>query len=700
MSNPPPPSQFSRRAKDGWNTHELPPAPSPAPAVQVKPEDQQKKLDVAKTLLDKSAETNRNLLIAFYALLTTSLILCLSVTDEMLLVGSTTIKIPLISVDLPIWAFASIAPFFVMVLHFDLLHNLNEHSRKLGVWVALWEAKHGVAQKNQVKKAALWRRAGRQIGHLWRIKQILPRHLAKTYLWPNLFIRRLWRKKSRAEKPGATISENCYPFVYDFAWLYEKGKGGKRASSTLLPLLCWLLYCWLPFVVLMAFMMRFADLQDYLYTSFHLALMIFDLIWIKKFWPGFVKRQRGLRTFFNALAWAPGMWVFVLYCLIQYCMETNEHLENSLELDIFNSENEKIQTIMEFNAKSVTVMQSLNSREWVELSIYLESKQENIINITLTPRIVVPNFQAKLPEKFFDIAELRKPGIKKEELINGMPNLMNFKNRHFGFAVLDKARIPYSDFSFAKLKYANMFGVDFDKNNFEHAQLQGASLYKAQLQGARLYKAQLQGASLVFAQLQGANLNSAQLQGASFDSAQLQGASFESAQLQGASLWQAQLQGASLWQAELQGASLWQAQLQGANLASAQLQGARLASTELHGSDIANSKGLAATIGEYSFSKKCDFKKISQEPWAKNNARITFAVKRCTKFTHPSLPAQNIKTFTAAWKAQLCESEAIAKNMLLMRPREIPAADLRKWMATQEKCKPFIQYVEEDLVLD
>ncbi len=113
------------------------------------------------------------------------------------------------------------------------------------------------------------------------------------------------------------------------------------------------------------------------------------------------------------------------------------------------------------------------------------------------------------------------------------------------------------------------------------AQLQGASLVGAQLQGALLDNAQLQGASLENAQLQGVSLAGAQLQGASLDDAQLQGTSLVRAQLQGASLENAQLQGAFLAGARLQGASLAGAQLQGASLKDAQLQGASLDDAQL-----------------------------------------------------------------------------------------------------------------------
>jgi uncharacterized protein YjbI with pentapeptide repeats len=118
--------------------------------------------------------------------------------------------------------------------------------------------------------------------------------------------------------------------------------------------------------------------------------------------------------------------------------------------------------------------------------------------------------------------------------------------------------------------------------------LQNADLTKAQLQRAWLVAAKLQGASLGLALLQGALLRAVQLQGAWLGRAQLQGAWLEAAQLQGASLEEAQLQAASLEEAQLQGAELRGAQLQGASLARAQLQGASLDRTQLQGASIAN----------------------------------------------------------------------------------------------------------------
>jgi uncharacterized protein YjbI with pentapeptide repeats len=88
----------------------------------------------------------------------------------------------------------------------------------------------------------------------------------------------------------------------------------------------------------------------------------------------------------------------------------------------------------------------------------------------------------------------------------------------------------------AQLQGASLVAARLQGASLDRAQLQGASLNYARLQGASLNYARLQGAWLAFAQLQGASLFAAQLQGASLDEAQLQGASLAEAQLLNAAL--------------------------------------------------------------------------------------------------------------------------------------------------------------------
>ena len=147
------------------------------------------------------------------------------------------------------------------------------------------------------------------------------------------------------------------------------------------------------------------------------------------------------------------------------------------------------------------------------------------------------------------------------------------------------------------LRFANFFGAILPKADLRHVQLQGAILLKAKLQGvigwdktqlqsAILGGTQLQGAGLIEADLQGADLRGANLQGAALDWAKLQSADLRGADLQGASLNEAKLQGADLRGAKLQGANLRKANFQGANLVYAKLQGSDLTLAELQGAEL------------------------------------------------------------------------------------------------------------------
>ncbi|MDP1666862.1 MAG: pentapeptide repeat-containing protein [Methylobacter sp.] len=153
------------------------------------------------------------------------------------------------------------------------------------------------------------------------------------------------------------------------------------------------------------------------------------------------------------------------------------------------------------------------------------------------------------------------------------------------------------------LRFANFFGAVLPKADLRHVQLQGAILLKAklqgvvgwdktQLQGAILGGTQLQGAGLIEADLQGADLRGANLQGAALGWTKLQSADLRGADLQGANLNGAKLQGADLRGAKLQGANLRETNFQGANLVYAKLQGSDLTLAGLQGAELRNAELL------------------------------------------------------------------------------------------------------------
>jgi uncharacterized protein YjbI with pentapeptide repeats len=147
------------------------------------------------------------------------------------------------------------------------------------------------------------------------------------------------------------------------------------------------------------------------------------------------------------------------------------------------------------------------------------------------------------------------------------------------------------------LRFANLYGAMLPKADLRHVQLQGAILLKAKLQGVIGWdKTQFQSAVLGGTQLQGAGLIEADLQGADLRGANLQGAALGWAKLQSADLRGADLQGADLVGAKLQGADLRGAKLQGANLRETSLQGANLSYAKLHGSDLTLSELQGAEL--------------------------------------------------------------------------------------------------------
>lgn len=161
------------------------------------------------------------------------------------------------------------------------------------------------------------------------------------------------------------------------------------------------------------------------------------------------------------------------------------------------------------------------------------------------------------------------------------------------------------------LRFANLYAAVLPKADLRHVQLQGAILLRAKLQGiigwdkthlqsAILGGTQLQGAGLIEADLRNADLRGANMQGtdlswASFESADLRGADLKGANLQGAKLQGADLrgallQGASFKNAKLQAANLSYANLQAIDLSGADLQGALLYDVLLQGSNLKDAK--------------------------------------------------------------------------------------------------------------
>jgi uncharacterized protein YjbI with pentapeptide repeats len=213
-----------------------------------------------KAILDTSAKENRNLLIVFIAYLATAFILCLSISDLDLLIGTKNIQIPLLSIGLPIWAFYTFIPIILLLLHYDVLDNSVEHDKKLKAWLAL-----------------------------------------------------------KPKEPSAQL----YPFIVDFARVSYGSVSKPTIAVVIRAAFVWLLYVGLPILLLTTYMVRFACLQENA-TLFHMVAIAADLYLLHRFkfrirdqdCQSFLSAVRSKKLFFFVMGcW--GLSVFLLWVLIQ-----------------------------------------------------------------------------------------------------------------------------------------------------------------------------------------------------------------------------------------------------------------------------------------------------------------------------------------------------------------------------------------------
>jgi len=166
---------------------------------------------------------------------------------------------------------------------------------------------------------------------------------------------------------------------------------------------------------------------------------------------------------------------------------------------------------------------------------------------------------------------------------------VTLRNRNLDYAWFDRSDLRGVDLEHASLRNTWLIEAILDHGRLNRANMEGAILWKTSAKEADLHVVDLKGAVLHRAKLQRADLRGARLQGADLSRASLQGARLWAARLQGATLDAADLRGALLVSANLIGASLRNALLLGADLPLTKLHAANLQGADLRGADMKNS---------------------------------------------------------------------------------------------------------------
>lgn len=573
-----------------------------------------KKIEALLDSVNSASQHVRNYYITFLLACFYIAMIVWSTTDLMLL-KNTPVTMPLLNVNLPITGFYTFAPYFFLLLHFNLLLQFSLLADKV----------------HRFDQAVIE----------------LPDSDSRRYYYTRLF---------------------AFVFTQILSARHHSG-----LLRFLLTLMVWITAIWLPLGILIGLQVGFLPYHDENILSWQRIAVMFDLLVLLIFWPVIRAPDSRWRSWIKQ---ACGLsWLLKIKAAIQPTPVSTEKtinrnsgypvLEGSASLltgfcvIVFvwgiavlpDSEEEK--TVAHLIPQSWLTAGPLSEynedgKRYFILTEYFFDRRylidkkgyQEIIrglfhrNLILREKLLITN-----ELKSEDEADLRSSDEAIREVALKKITGLILSERDLRYADFSKARLPnvdfvedgnhpsdlrYTNFSQAMLVNARMSGTRLQGANLNRAQLQNAELQSAQLQksylsganleAANLSRANLREAFLQFADLRRANLERAESEGVILSSAKLQaaklgGAIFDAASLSHAELHMADMRGVEIKGADLRGAwflgtDLSAAKLQGTDLSAAMLQGANLSEAEFQGTDLsyANLQGTDLQGADFSMS--------------------------------------------------------------------------------------------------
>jgi len=514
--------------------------PNPRPAASN--EDADALLDTANNASQHVAVLH----VAFMALCAYVLVIVFGTTDMDLLIGKG-VKLPVVDVTVPIVGFYAFAPYLVVLVHFNLLLQLQLLSRQLYAFDAAAAKEDG------------------------------PRLILPSSIHPSV------HAAPEEERIGG-LRDRLHIFPYTY---YLVGRPGPIVRR-LLGVVVGITLLVLPLATLLVLQLRFLAYQDQAVTWAQRVAVWFDVALVIAVWPVIMDRGDSWRDYLRrlgsrlrqrwrmGLAWA-AMWVGLV---LPGFVTTQEVYFGALWAILW------LLIVMVFAvARALAGLWRWwrgRSREPASALPAAFSLVRGMPGLLLVVALGVPLPLGLLADGEWWEEELLAGNVVASEVYGRFRRLDLSEQVLLAKSAKPELVAVFREGDPEKVKEAL---TQVEPVKLRGRSLRGASLAGALLPGADLREAQLQSAILTDAQLQGADLSTAQLQGADLREAQLQDADLRKAQLEGAILVAAQ-QGAVLAAARLQGAILTDAHLQAAVLSITQLQGADLRFAQLHGADL------------------------------------------------------------------------------------------------------------------
>lgn len=538
---------------------------------------------------NSASEKVAGLHVAFMALCTYVLVIVFSTTDKDLLVGKG-IRLPVVDVEVPILGFYAVVPYLLVLVHFNLLLQLQLLSRKLYVFDDSAPDHDGIG--------------------------------------------------------GLRDQLHIFPYTY-----YLIGRQNPLVDK-LLALVVTVTLLLLPLAALVSMQARFLAYQSEAVTWVQRLAVWLDVVLVGALWPVIMDRADSWTDYVASVGahvrrhWFSYAWTVCGIALAVWCFTSEAELDRLTGfIDSLGEPSQPATAAVAPSPERATTAGV--SRPWLIISFalwagltfvllaarhivgrFLPQKRETATAPTIPgPRgasallailalalplplmLLVDGEQIDRPRAlagqvglrhltFFDsllLASPAKPEIRADlrsenqtlrELALKAIEPLDLRERSLRGVNLYYSALPMANLKNADLQGANLTNARLLGARLSSARLQGAALDGADLENADLSFARFQRASLLFANLRGADLRFAELQGARLDSAKMEGVDLTYAVLQGADLLDVDLRGATMKDSKLQGANLDFARMQGADLRRAQLQGAGLEHASLRGADL------------------------------------------------------------------------------------------------------------------
>lgn len=503
-------------------------------------------------------------------------LIVVSTSDTLILIPSSTVKLPLLSVPLPLWEFYIVIPLLVIMLHFNLLYNLIQHSKK---------------------------------AHCYQQVENDPDSLTVFPLMVNFVL------SNKKTPNGIFLKLVMWLFVFAFPPV----------------LLCFIQWKFSAY--------HSASMTTWHFFVLVLDALILMFTWHKIFNPPVrnkdtdtksandsdtgeenkgkkvTKARLGeLRIAFKEMKiswWAllfVGFALFNLMVLLVFKSTNGQSVKNLMpHLDVSNQELIKAKPSDQIIQRFIALGKSKE-----------EAYREYARGINLSKRdLRFCNFSgAYLVNVNLTKADLRGANFTKSDVLVGNLTEAKIEKAKFHYtkmhyAILQKVNWRKATQQGVDLRNAYIKELDFRKLSLENYNLEGAIFEKVNFENANLQQLSFTGAIFKECFLKGAKLNKAELSGVTFsENSYLDGAILIGANLQGANLSGASINGADMSNTLLEGA-IWQRDtVQGVNLRNAKLQGAKLAIATFSGNFLAGicSKGLdvKSTKGEANYHYDVD----------------------------------------------------------------------------------------------